>query len=123
MPATIRIPKRSKYNVRTDAQGKAARTYNGVTYHSVAEAKFAAQLDLRKRVGEIISWERQSRYALVVKGVIVGNIVIDFEVRFEDRWEYIEIKGVDTAVGKLKRKIFEALTGRKITVINAKDVR
>ncbi len=125
MSATIRIPKRSKFNVRTDAAGKLARTYDGVVYDSAAEARYAAQLDLRLKAGDIDGWERQRTKPLVVSGVKIGSIKIDFVVipNGPTPTEYHEVKGFDTAVGKLKRKLFEAIYGHKITVIPAKDVR
>jgi hypothetical protein len=114
----IRIPaKRSKY-------GNRKTEYNGVKYDSAAEATYAALLDLRMKLGGVDRWTRQHRVPLVVNGVKVCDMVIDFMV-----WEKaeigrpVEIKGFETEAYKLKRKLFEALTGEKLTVIQAKDVR
>ena len=121
MPAIVRVSKRSKYGVRQDAAGKLARTYRGVLYDSAAEARYAAQLDTDPTV---IGWTRQNRYYLMVNGKSVGALVMDFEVKYTDgTYASVDVKGVETTVWKLKRKLFEAIYGRKITVIPAKDVR
>ena len=124
MSATIRIPaKRSKYGVRQDAAGKLARTYGDVLYDSAAEARYAAQLDLRLKAGEITGWGRQHRCPLIVNGVRICTMVVDFTIYMRGAVEYVDVKGVITRDWALKRKLFEALTGDKITIVHAKDVR
>lgn len=118
--ATIRIPARSKYNVDRSPAGKLARTYKGVVYDSLAEARYATALDLQKRTGVILDWERQCKCPLVVNGVKVCEMRLDFLVRFKDgRIEYHDVKGAVTAEWNLKRKLFEAITGKKIVVVPA----
>ncbi len=55
MTRTTWPPHRNKYGVAP----KAARTYNGVVYHSKAEAKRAQELDLLLKGGAIREWRRQ----------------------------------------------------------------
>ena len=81
-----------------------------MVYASKAEARYAKHLDLLKKNGEIWNWDGQVRVPLIVNGVKVTTMVPDFLVFFEDgRTEYREVKGFETAVWKLKRKLFEAL--------------
>ena len=122
----IRIPaKRSKYNVDRSDMGKLARTYKDVVYDSAAEARYAVHLDGQIKAGNIHSWTRQQRGPLVVNGFKICDMVIDFAV-YEKKGcvpTPVEVKGVETAAWKIKRKLYEAIFGVTIRVVNAKDVR
>lgn len=86
--------------------------YAGAQYHSVREAQYAQNLDLRVRAKEIASWKRQVKIPLKVAGVLIANYVIDFVVTYKSgRKEYLEVKGFETDVWKLKWKLFQALYG------------
>lgn len=101
-------PKRSKYNARRTE-------YNGRTYDSAAEAAYAAELDLKKKAGLIREWIPQVRVPLEVNGIKICTMVMDFQVFYpvasglQSQVEYIEVKGFETPVYKLKRKLFEAI--------------
>lgn len=93
--------------------------YNGVIYHSAKEAKYAAELDLLKRAGEVKEWFRQVRVPLCVSGILICTYVVDFMYRDRDGKEtYVEIKGAETQTWKIKWKLFNALypTFRKIVL-------
>jgi hypothetical protein len=108
--------------------GAAIKTaYNGVLYDSKAEASYARRLDELVDAGEVSHWDRQRRWPLVVNGVKVCVMVPDFVVWYEDgddmRMELHEVKGFQTPVYRLKRKLFEALHPEVIyLVIPAKEV-
>ena len=91
--------------------GSAQRTeYNGVTYASKSEAAYAAHLDVLKKAGLVTRWEGQVKWPLVVNGVKVCGFVPDFKVYGKGgAWWLVEVKGMETAVWKLKRKLFAAL--------------
>ena len=111
-------PKRSKYNVRQDPAGKAARTLDGVLYDSAAECRYAAELKIRQAAGEIIEWQRQVRVPLYVDTFHVCTMMIDFLVRRNvNQWEYVDVKGHVTPEWRLKAKLFEAIHGYKITEV------
>lgn len=94
--------------------GNISAEHNGIQYHSKKEAAFAAQLDLRVKAGDIKSWERQVCIALDVNGFHICNYYIDFVVTHNDGVkEYIEVKGFETDVWKMKWKLFEALYAEK----------
>jgi hypothetical protein len=86
--------------------------YNGVLYHSQREAAYAVELDLLKRArgkDRIASWRRQIRIPLLVNGMKICDYVVDFELTFPDgSIELVEIKGFETAIFKLKLKLFRA---------------
>ncbi len=104
---------------------KEQRTYNGVVYHSKAEATYAGMLDLLVKVGSVSSWRRQVRFPIVVNGVTVCDIVVDFQVVYPDgKTALVEVKGHETEVYILKAKLFSAAyPALKLVVIPAGDVR
>jgi Protein of unknown function (DUF1064) len=116
--AAMMQPKRSKYNVDRSAKGKAKRTLDGVVYDSVAESEYAGLLRNSIKCGLIHSVERQVPIRLEVNGHVIAKLVIDFHVRYPNgRTELIEVKGHETAVYKLKRKLFRAIYGYDFKVV------
>jgi hypothetical protein len=92
--------------------------YNGVKYHSNREAQYAAELDLLIRAGKVQYWVRQMDFVLHVEGIAIGKHVVDFRIADEHgQVRYVEIKGVDTALGRWKRKHAEAEYGIEIEVV------
>jgi hypothetical protein len=94
--------RRHKYNAKRTE-------YGGHTYDSKAEARYAERLDLLRmatdkavRVANVI---RQPRWDLP------GGIVYkaDFEVTYADgRMEWVDVKGFETPVFRLKMKLMKA---------------
>lgn len=84
--------------------------YDGYIYMSKFEANQAAELDLRKKAGEVLKWDRQVKIPLVVNGYLICNYYIDFVAYLADgTTEYIEAKGLAMPAWILKWKLFEAL--------------
>lgn len=105
-----RSQSKSKYNnIKT--------LYNGVLYDSKKEAERARDLDLLVSAGRVTNLQRQIRIPLMVNNVKIGSYVADF--CYKDNYlgkDIIEdVKGVQTAVFKLKKKILEA-NGYIITI-------
>jgi hypothetical protein len=95
-------PKKTKFNNRQTE-------YGGVVYHSQKEADYAAELDLRLRANDIESWERQVRVPLEVNGQHICNYYLDFLVHLKNgKKQWVEVKGFETEVWRLKKKLFEA---------------
>jgi len=83
--------------------------FEGITYHSKLEAAYAQELSLRERAKDIKSWERQVKLDLKVNGVHITNYYIDFIIHHKDgHREFVEVKGFETDVWKMKWKILEA---------------
>lgn len=94
--------------------------YNGIGYHSKREASKAWELDQLVKTGEVIEWKRQVKVPLEVNGHHIANYYVDFLITWKggDK-EFVEIKGFETEVWRLKWKLFEALyegKGYKLTV-------
>jgi len=83
--------------------------YNGFTYASIKEMKYAMDLDFRKKVHDIKDWDKQIKIPLIVNGVKVCTYIPDFKViHNNDTIELVEVKGFKTSVFKLKLKLFKA---------------
>lgn len=95
------------HQLKPKSKFKAKRTeYNGVVYDSKKEAKYAEQLDLRKKSGEIIMVLRQVPFDLP------GGVKyrVDFqEFRSDGTVHFIDVKGVRTKTYILKKKMVEEL--------------
>ncbi len=106
--------KRHKFGVAP----KEDRTYNGVVYHSKREAELAQGLDTRKKAGNIDFWIRQIPFPL--PGDTVYRLdFMTFKHVTNCHWEveFLEVKGYETRLGKLKRRLCEETYGIKITVV------
>ena len=83
--------------------------YGGHVYHSKFEAAYAQSLDLAQQAGDIKEWERQVRLDLKVNGQKICSYYIDFIATHNDgSKEYIECKGVEMEVWKIKWRILES---------------
>lgn len=125
MPTASRKKSSSRFGRTRKGKYGAIRTeYRGVVYDSKSEAHYAMYLDALVKAKKIAGWDRQRRVPLVVNGVKVCTMVPDFLVLHRSRNnEYVEVKGMETAVYKLKAKLFRALYPDVLyTVVKAKDV-
>ena len=99
----------SKYKARRT-------TIDGITFHSGAEAKRWCALKVEERAGLIRNLERQKPFVFHVGGVAMFKYLADF-VYFRGQERIIEdVKGYDTPVSRLKRKLIEAQYHVKIQV-------
>lgn len=106
---------RSKYGARPTF-------VDGIRFASMAEATHYAELKLLLRAGKIVDLVLQPRYPLTVNGIEVGTYIADFgytitEPRAAQSAVVVDVKGFDTPVSRLKRKIAEAIYGIHITII------
>lgn len=98
--------------------GNKKTLYNGYVYDSKAEANYASMLDLRLRGKDILSWEKQVKFPIVINGNKVCTYICDFVITNKDKsQEFIDVKGVRTGVFILKKKLVEAVYGIKITEV------
>jgi hypothetical protein len=85
---------------------------DGVRFDSAGESRRWAELQLLERAGQIRNLERQKRIPLVVEGVKICDVVIDF-LYFEGQARVAEDhKSAYTAklpVWRLKKKLLAAL--------------
>lgn len=94
---------------------------DGVRFASQAEARRYGHLKVLERAGTICDLELQPRFPLLVNQVKVATYVADFRYRFcgvalpvvED------VKGVQTPIYRLKKKMLLAQDGIIITEVRA----
>lgn len=82
-------------------------TIDGIRFDSKKEARRYADLILLQKAGAIRQLELQPRFPIVVNGVKVCTYVADFAY-FENARVVEDVKGVRTAVYKLKAKMLLA---------------
>ncbi len=98
--------------IRQNKFGNIITVYKGEKYDSAREAQYARDLDLllHEKNGKLKEWQRQIDVALIVNGVKICSIVVDFLELYADGHErWVEIKGKETPDWKLKWKLFDAL--------------
>jgi len=84
--------------------------YNDVLYDSMREASYARELDLRVKAKDIITWSGQPKFPIIVNEKKICTYIADFEVIKNDGTvEYVDVKGMETTVFKLKWKLVKAL--------------
>jgi Protein of unknown function (DUF1064) len=128
-PVRLAQARRSKYGVRTDQAGKLARTVDGVTFDSLAEAQEYGVLVLRLKRGEIRNLELQPAYDLFAAGcqTRIGQYRADFAYDELDKdaswgqavWRAVteDVKGFVTPLARWKIKHANAQYGMKIREI------
>ena len=103
----VKQPKKSKYNNKKVI-------VDGIKFDSKKEAEYYCQLKLLKQAGRIKDYRLQPRYELQPafkkngKKYRAITYIADFVITNNDgTTEVVDIKGVETQVFKIKKKLFE----------------
>lgn len=101
----------SKYNAKKTE-------VDGIKFDSKAEADFYGYLKYLKKSKMISSVERQKRIVILPSYEIEGrkvravHYIADFVITYIDgEVEYVDVKGYETDIFKLKKKMFESMYG------------
>lgn len=108
---------------RPHKYGAKRTEYRGQMYDSKAEASYAAELDIKKAAGAIKNWWRAPSIVLV-PGKRGERIEYrpDFHVIDADGSTYwVDVKGVETAVWKLKARLLRHMRPDERLLIVGKD--
>lgn len=111
------------YKTKQNKYSNVLQTYNGRSYRSKKEAAYAMELDIRKKGKDITDWEYEPRIELKGEnGAVVAHYKVDFKLYHKDgSIEYVEVKGFETDVWRLKWKLFEDKFGHdhniKLTIV------
>lgn len=107
-PRTIPLTptKRSKY-------GAIKTQVDGITFDSKAEAEYYEHLKLLQRAGEILWFIRQPPFDLP------GGVKYraDFLVVYPGRVAVVDVKGMETPMFKVKRKLLESVYSFELEVV------
>lgn len=96
--------------------------YKSYRISSKLEALFYVRLKKMVMDGELKDMKFQPKYPLIVNGVKICDYSPDFDVTHNDgRLETVEAKGIESDIYKVKKKLFEILYERKLTVLKAED--
>jgi len=125
---------------KSNKYGNIKRTYNNITYDSILEATKAYELDMLLKAKEIKSWKRQKKIEInFVKNKrgkwelteTLGlelknqgkefrhfrNYFMDFVIEHHDgSLEYLEIKGMETEVWRMKFFLTELIFDNHPTI-------
>lgn len=92
---------------------------DGYTFASRKEARYYEELRQRERAGEVTDIVLQPRYDIIIKGVYVGRMTLDFAYRdvLTGLTVIVDVKGgkaTRTEAYSLRKRVVEALHGIKI---------
>ena len=87
---------------------------DGITFHSKAERDYYIKLKLKKDNGLIKYFLRQIPFYLPGKVKYLCDFMV---VHLDGSLQYVDVKGYDTQVSKIKRKMVEDLYPIKIEVL------
>lgn len=92
---------------------------DGIIFHSKKEAHRYLSLKLLQRGGKIVDIELQPEYEIVLNGKKICKVKLDFAYTDLESNERVteDVKGVDNAVSRLKRKLVEAQYGIKVNLV------
>lgn len=112
----------SKYGVSK----KEDRAYNGKVYDSKLEMRYRQHLELLTKAtnekDRVVEIAEQVPYDCYIKDKKICTYRMDFEVIYaNNRVEYIDCKGVKTAIYRIKKKLVEAIFGIEIKEVTTKD--
>lgn len=101
----FQVPKRMKYrNVKVEI--------DGIKFDSKKEANYYGKLKLLKQAGEIVLFEMQPKYDLLVNDVKCGFYKADFKVYWKSGLiQVVDVKGMKTPIYQLKKKLVKAIYG------------
>lgn len=100
-------------NVRHKYSAKAAE-HDGYRFDSRMEGRYYEQLKTRQKAGEVVFFLRQVPFFLP------GSVkyVVDFvEFLADETVRFVDVKGFDTPMSKMKRKQVEALYPINIDIV------
>ena len=78
--------------------------FEGVTYDSKAEAKYAQILKFMERSGAIKILERQPKVYLTEARILVKP---DFLIQEDGEKRYIDVKGYETSIFRIKKRLWK----------------
>ena len=94
-------------------------TVDGVRLDSKREAQRYLELKMLLRTKKISALEVHPRFSCVVRGLHVCDVILDFSYWDVERGQQVieDVKGHDTVLSRLKRKLVHACHGINVEVI------
>ena len=103
---------KNKYGAETTA-------VDNIKFDSKAEARRYGELKLLERAREIFDLQIHPRYKIFISSHFICDVELDFAYidRRDGRRHHEDVKGKDTPMSKLKRKMVEAAHNIKVEII------
>lgn len=102
----VRLSYADVFGTKRNKFGNVKTTRNGRKFDSIRESEVARDYETLKRAGTIRTIHYQPRIELLPRPNRIVYVA-DFLITWADgRREYIDVKGVETAVFKIKAKLF-----------------
>lgn len=99
---------RNKYNARKVR-------LDGYVFDSIDESHRYLELKMLQQIGQISSLTIHPKWPIEISGIRVCFVELDFKYLDKaDDWRHEDVKGSDTAMSRLKRRMLEA--AHEITV-------
>lgn len=96
--------RRNKYNISS----KQARTCDGIIFDSKKEMAYYQELKLRKKAKDIEDFARQVPYIFTLNGKKMFTYYADFVIYCKNGdIKIVDVKGMKTALYRLKKKLIE----------------
>lgn len=90
---------------------------DGITFASTMEGNRYTILKRMEKNGEIKHLELQPRFALIVNNAHCGYYVADFSYDRDGKFVVEDVKGVQTPVYRLKKKLVKAIHGIEVVEV------
>jgi hypothetical protein len=97
--------------------GAKRQCLDGYTFDSQMEARRYAQLKILVHAGAIQNLEIHPRYPIAINGKKICAVILDFQYTQAGKLIVEDVKGRDTPLSRLKRKLVEALHPITVTLI------
>lgn len=93
-------------------------TVDGITFDSKAEARYYSFLKYRQGGGKLFNLRLQVPYVFTIECKKIFTYKADFQYTDKEGKEHVvDVKGVETPVFRLKKKLIEAQYGIEIEVV------
>lgn len=90
---------------------------DGITFDSKRESQHYVHLKIREKAGEIYNLELQPVYQIIIGDMKICKVIPDFRYVESNVTVVEDVKGMDTAISRLKRKLVKAVHGVDIVII------
>jgi hypothetical protein len=107
--------KQSKYNA-------VKCQLDGINFDSLSERRYYSVLKLRQEGEEITALKIHPRYPIIINDIKVCDVELDFEYydKADKTVHYVDVKGKDTDMSRLKRKMIEAEYDIKVEIVRSR---
>jgi len=95
-------------------------TVDGIRFASKSEAKYYISLKEMEKLGEVTDIQCHPKWPVVINDTKVCDIELDFQYKDKNgELHYVDVKGMDTPVSALKRKLLYAVHGIETEIVKA----